>query len=543
MSRPSNIKTSKDAYQHGYDTGLHDWAIGGWPSQADFDAKVRDSFVSEWLRGWSDGNKDKGLRGMPLWATNPGKAMKRRRTPKRTARRGGRVMTVTTTSRVVKTTRMNPRGLSLEPYRRGFKFGRDRHTESVSHTHSSAHLRKMMRELFPGWSKEQHVAQIVKLGRMIHVVSSLWGRFADRAHAEVFPGKKRGFLDYKVSGVGREEYPERLKTRLRIAARQENTIVSAIHAHALMAGKAALRKAGITDAALASYRSNPRPSKTHIEFIIQGNYGQGWEDENTELTREDAKRSLREYRENGPGAYRLIRRRVKNDATNPRQYAAPTRARVVRYYRYGPDKNQVTTDDPTRFMPLADAMDHAASYTSVPNRYAHVMTRGGRIVKSFRSAIMDGNNPVDPRTAPTVRIPAVVRASIPAGSSDPRRAETVRLKVVRVAGARSNPGAQYWVLVKNGQYMPLRGPLVTDPHHAMLFKTESGARNAARIQGNGWRAVKRPASNPARLALRLSSATWRRLPKADRRSRGSVRFVRCKTSKRGTAHWLRCVVR
>lgn len=45
-------------------------------------------------------------------------------------------------------------------------------------------------------------------------------------------------------------------------------------------------------------------------WIVQGNYGygHGWEDENIELTREDGERSLKEYKENGPGAYRLITR-------------------------------------------------------------------------------------------------------------------------------------------------------------------------------------------------------------------------------------------
>ena len=54
-----------------------------------------------------------------------------------------------------------------------------------------------------------------------------------------------------------------------------------------------------------------RPA-TKLEFVIQGNYGQGWEDENCEANQKDGKRSLKEYRDNGPGAYRLIRRRVEN---------------------------------------------------------------------------------------------------------------------------------------------------------------------------------------------------------------------------------------
>lgn len=56
-----------------------------------------------------------------------------------------------------------------------------------------------------------------------------------------------------------------------------------------------------------------RTRKTRDEYVIQGNYGYGWEDENCEDTREDARRSLREYRENGLGAYRLIVRRVRID--------------------------------------------------------------------------------------------------------------------------------------------------------------------------------------------------------------------------------------
>lgn len=50
---------------------------------------------------------------------------------------------------------------------------------------------------------------------------------------------------------------------------------------------------------------------TRDEWEIQGNYGYGWECENTEDTRKDALRSLREYRENGSGQYRIVKRRIK----------------------------------------------------------------------------------------------------------------------------------------------------------------------------------------------------------------------------------------
>lgn len=38
--------------------------------------------------------------------------------------------------------------------------------------------------------------------------------------------------------------------------------------------------------------------KTIDRWDIETNYGYGWECENSEYTREDARRSLREYREN-----------------------------------------------------------------------------------------------------------------------------------------------------------------------------------------------------------------------------------------------------
>ena len=51
--------------------------------------------------------------------------------------------------------------------------------------------------------------------------------------------------------------------------------------------------------------------KTIDRWDIMTNYGYGWECENSEYTREDAKRSLKEYRENIRGAVRLEKHREK----------------------------------------------------------------------------------------------------------------------------------------------------------------------------------------------------------------------------------------
>jgi hypothetical protein len=53
---------------------------------------------------------------------------------------------------------------------------------------------------------------------------------------------------------------------------------------------------------------------TQDEYIVQGNYNYDneWEDLTAESTRKEAKKRLKEYRENEPQySHRLIKRRVK----------------------------------------------------------------------------------------------------------------------------------------------------------------------------------------------------------------------------------------
>lgn len=58
-------------------------------------------------------------------------------------------------------------------------------------------------------------------------------------------------------------------------------------------------------------RATLQPSKVSLDFEVQGNYGaHGWETECSEPTRKEAIQRLREYRENGPGIYRLRVRRT-----------------------------------------------------------------------------------------------------------------------------------------------------------------------------------------------------------------------------------------
>lgn len=582
MSRPSRIKTSKDAYDEGFQVGRHPSTAGAWPDQSDFNTTPRDPLVDAWTRGWSDGNKEREGSRVPLWATNPPrKTMKRRKTPsippslkrafnffrehagyivgeravgalqlakaerdaanngwrvgwepdedgdgtgkpgyaailydedgkvlgslggidtdrgpyarvveaelalealksrsnpkrpkhRRRVRRGGRVMTVTTSSRVVKTTRMNPRGKAkiTDAYRKTFFehyliaalwSSNDNSDESGGEPLDKNYG---IEDFAPDSFKKLRAdcdRFIDKYAPVLAALDADGRETADQAGHDLWltrNGHGVGFWDRGLGEIGdvlakgvgwRTPFPE-----IDLEVGDDGKI------HALFTG---------------STKSNPRPSKTHIEYVIQGNYGYGWDDENTELTRADAKRSLGEYRANGQGSYRLIRRRVKNDATNP----GPTAKEAALL--------KMMQDDYVRARRAYDERRFDANARALRTKAvkARIRLRGWWRAINHKYKLGLFKNPHDPRTAPTVRIPAVVRASIPAASGDPRHAETRRLRVVRV-GARSNPA----------------------------------------------------------IALKLSSATWRRLPKRDRRARGSIRFVRCKTSKRGAAHWLRCVVR
>ncbi len=85
---------------------------------------------------------------------------------------------------------------------------------------------------------------------------------------------------------------------------------------------AATQRLKIVDARHAVTRRmaavNPR-RKLKDEWNVQGNYGYGWDDEYSSDDRADARARLKEYRANGNGSYRLIKRRVPIEATNPKR--------------------------------------------------------------------------------------------------------------------------------------------------------------------------------------------------------------------------------
>jgi hypothetical protein len=47
-------------------------------------------------------------------------------------------------------------------------------------------------------------------------------------------------------------------------------------------------------------------------FVLQGNYGYGWEDLTASENRKEVRDNLKDYRDNEGGSYRIIQRRELN---------------------------------------------------------------------------------------------------------------------------------------------------------------------------------------------------------------------------------------
>jgi hypothetical protein len=69
---------------------------------------------------------------------------------------------------------------------------------------------------------------------------------------------------------------------------------------------------------MSAVRMNPRKPSKYVEtYVIQGNYGQGWEDVSASAVHKEARTLLKDYDMNEPNAHRLITRKSLR-TSNPR---------------------------------------------------------------------------------------------------------------------------------------------------------------------------------------------------------------------------------
>lgn len=103
----------------------------------------------------------------------------------------------------------------------------------------SAHGRdagKVLRRVLPGASKEEHLSLAKKYRKRLFQMDTLYGRLLNRSARQTW-GRPWRTTDYRVSGIGSDEFSASMKKRLRDAVTLMNAYNAAYRAHEYAAGK------------------------------------------------------------------------------------------------------------------------------------------------------------------------------------------------------------------------------------------------------------------------------------------------------------------
>jgi len=90
---------------------------------------------------------------------------------------------------------------------------------------------RMLRRRLPSWTKQDHMDAAEYHHYMREKKDAMWTNLRYHIHVDTF-GKAPGFTDYKIAGIGRDEYPEDAKDELRRLAHDSSTHGSLALAHA-----------------------------------------------------------------------------------------------------------------------------------------------------------------------------------------------------------------------------------------------------------------------------------------------------------------------
>lgn len=95
---------------------------------------------------------------------------------------------------------------------------------------------RLLKRLAPETSKEEHADHAVRHAIVAGALSALWGELADAAMMRL-KGRTFSAGDYRISGIGREEFSDDEKALLRKCAQDSSTHASLSTAHHIAAGK------------------------------------------------------------------------------------------------------------------------------------------------------------------------------------------------------------------------------------------------------------------------------------------------------------------
>lgn len=105
----------------------------------------------------------------------------------------------------------------------------------------------MLRRRLPTWTRADHARQALAMERKADRCRRAWSREAEAAALETF-GRPWQFTDYRISGIGSDEFTAERKERLRTLAHRQSDYRSAQYLHRDLAGVLAMRRAERGDA-------------------------------------------------------------------------------------------------------------------------------------------------------------------------------------------------------------------------------------------------------------------------------------------------------
>lgn len=108
---------------------------------------------------------------------------------------------------------------------RGYTF---RITALLAHT--AADAAQVLRKLNPCWTQAEHSALAEQHLRASLKLKEDWSELVNKATLETF-GRPYSILDYKISGIAREEFPEPVKESLRFMAQAQTNHLALHRAH------------------------------------------------------------------------------------------------------------------------------------------------------------------------------------------------------------------------------------------------------------------------------------------------------------------------
>ncbi|WP_321935503.1 hypothetical protein [Paraburkholderia sp. J8-2] len=105
---------------------------------------------------------------------------------------------------------------------------------SVLRAVSDSDAARILRNVLPGLTREEHQSMASIHEDMAERCRLAWDLIVNLASVETF-ARPYGFMDYKISGIAREEYSDIRKDQLRVLAHNQTKHSRAARAHAKLA--------------------------------------------------------------------------------------------------------------------------------------------------------------------------------------------------------------------------------------------------------------------------------------------------------------------